>query len=152
MNIITGTGTTVIKNTKSLYNVLDMCFGNPNGIITSMQNTRQFCTQNSKGKIVAVLSVKDQGKDHDGITHTNMIYNVCTLPTFRKRGIMSKMLSYMINFYKKEKKRVLHLEVRYNNNDAIRLYKKFGFKIINKTNLGYLMKCKLLDPSNTTSY
>ena len=47
---------------------------------------------------------------------------------FRKRGIGSELLKYLIDNFIYEK---ILLEVRCDNNNAIKLYKKYNFKIIN---------------------
>lgn len=47
----------------------------------------------------------------------------------RNEGIASKILSSVINDYKGKDVRFM-LEVREDNNIAIKLYKKFGFKVI----------------------
>ena len=52
---------------------------------------------------------------------------------YRKKGIATNMLNYFLDNY--EKKDIL-LEVDTNNNDAIKLYDKVGFIIIN-TREGY---------------
>ena len=48
----------------------------------------------------------------------------------RKQGIGSTLLEYLINYSEKEKKSII-LEVASNNEVALNLYKKNGFKIIN---------------------
>lgn len=47
---------------------------------------------------------------------------------YRNRGIGNNLLEYLINYYEYEK---ILLEVRCDNVNAIKLYKKFNFKIIN---------------------
>ena len=49
-------------------------------------------------------------------------------PIYRKKGIASLLMQYLINNKDFEK---IMLEVRCDNSNAIRLYKKFNFKIIN---------------------
>lgn len=49
-------------------------------------------------------------------------------PIYRRKNIGSKLLNYLIQ--NKEFKKIM-LEVRCDNNSAIKLYKKFDFKIIN---------------------
>jgi len=48
----------------------------------------------------------------------------------RKEGIGSTLLEYLINYAKREEKSIL-LEVASNNTEALNLYKKDDFKIIN---------------------
>ena len=49
-------------------------------------------------------------------------------PIYRRKNIGSKLMQYLIDNYKFEK---IMLEVRCDNVNAIKLYKKFNFKIIN---------------------
>lgn len=49
-------------------------------------------------------------------------------PIYRKKGIASLLMQYLINNKDFEK---IMLEVRCDNSNAIKLYKKFNFKIIN---------------------
>ncbi len=48
----------------------------------------------------------------------------------RKLGIATKMLEYFMNIYPKPNSSIF-LEVNINNSEAIKLYKKFDFEIIN---------------------
>ena len=48
-------------------------------------------------------------------------------PIYRKHGIGSKLMEYLLNM---EYERIM-LEVNTNNKSAIKLYKKYNFKIIN---------------------
>lgn len=49
-------------------------------------------------------------------------------PIYRRNNIGTKLMEYLINSYDYEK---ILLEVRCDNSNAIKLYKKFNFKIIN---------------------
>ena len=49
-------------------------------------------------------------------------------PLYRKKGIASSLIEYIINNENYEK---IMLEVRCDNSNAIKLYKKYNFKIIN---------------------
>lgn len=49
-------------------------------------------------------------------------------PIYRRKNIGTKLLNYLIQTKEFEK---IMLEVRCDNNSAIKLYKKFNFKIIN---------------------
>ena len=48
---------------------------------------------------------------------------------YRKRGIASKLLSYALNDIEKNGCNVISLEVSFDNEPAINLYLKYGFKI-----------------------
>jgi len=56
------------------------------------------------------------------------ILYIVTDKIYRRKGIASKLIEYLIN--EKEFERIM-LEVRCDNSNAIKLYKKFDFKIIN---------------------
>lgn len=57
------------------------------------------------------------------------IVNLVVDPDYRRRGIGSLLLDYVISEFDLVK--LITLEVRVDNEAAINLYKKFGFKIIN---------------------
>lgn len=55
---------------------------------------------------------------------------ICILPEFRKMGLASSLLDYLVDLaYEKSSDRIL-LEVSADNENAIRLYDKFDFKDI----------------------
>ena len=58
---------------------------------------------------------------------TDLIY-VVVEPIYRRRGIGYSLVKYLVENTNTDK---IMLEVRCDNDSAIRLYKKFGFKIIN---------------------
>lgn len=140
-----GYGTICVSNKKSLCRILDASFDKKSDvIIPTLEQTYQYVTIDIRtNKIIALLSLKKKGQDHNGKTHNNMIYNVCTLPTYRRKGIMSSLFEYVINNLKSKKQRVIYLEVLYSNQKALRLYEKLGFKKIDVTNVGYVMKLSL---------
>ena len=51
-------------------------------------------------------------------------------PQYRNKKIATKLLEYFINYCTK-KEDIILLEVAVNNDNAIRLYEKFNFEIIN---------------------
>ncbi|MBQ7124867.1 MAG: ribosomal protein S18-alanine N-acetyltransferase [Clostridia bacterium] len=57
------------------------------------------------------------------------IMNIAVLPDYRKRGIGSALLSELISAAKEKGVLSLHLEVRQSNDEAKRLYEKFGFVV-----------------------
>ncbi len=57
------------------------------------------------------------------------IIDVFTKEEYRKKGVSSRILKYIINKYKGNKAKLM-LEVRSKNIPAINLYKKFDFKEI----------------------
>ena len=57
------------------------------------------------------------------------ITNVAVHPDFRKKGIGTKLMNYIINLAKSRKVKKIVLEVRVSNIIAQRLYKNLGFKV-----------------------
>jgi ribosomal-protein-alanine N-acetyltransferase len=55
------------------------------------------------------------------------ILNVTVHPEFRKQGIASRLVHYMIDLLKKEGCRTIFLEVRQSNEAALKMYEKTGF-------------------------
>jgi len=60
------------------------------------------------------------------------ITNFAINPPFRKKGYATKLLSYVIDYFKKKGIVEFFLEVRESNKVAINLYRKFGFEIIGR--------------------
>jgi len=60
------------------------------------------------------------------------ITNFAINPLFRKKGYATKLLSYVIDYFKKKSIVEFFLEVRESNKVAINLYRKFGFEIIGR--------------------
>ncbi|MHA1311204.1 MAG: ribosomal protein S18-alanine N-acetyltransferase [Candidatus Helarchaeota archaeon] len=78
------------------------------------------------------------------------VVSIAVHPNYRNLGNGSKLLKSLIEIFKKNNKSRVQLEVRVSNEPAIKLYKKFNFKIIgikkeyyiNKEN-AYFMELKL---------
>lgn len=60
------------------------------------------------------------------------IMNIAVRKDFRKNGIGSELLSFLIDEAKSKKKMCITLEVRDDNIPAIELYKKFNFDILGR--------------------
>lgn len=60
------------------------------------------------------------------------IMNIAVRKDFRKKGIGSELLSFLIDEAKSKKKMCITLEVRDDNIPAIELYKKFNFDILGR--------------------
>ena len=61
------------------------------------------------------------------------IVNVCTLDTYRKKGVGSALLGY---YLQRVKDAPVYLDVIADNASAIRLYEKYGFRLVEERN-GY---------------
>lgn len=59
------------------------------------------------------------------------LLKIAVLPQYRSLGIGFKLMQMVLDYRKQEKLNQLFLEVRENNEKAIKLYKKFGFKTAN---------------------
>jgi ribosomal-protein-alanine N-acetyltransferase len=58
------------------------------------------------------------------------IVNIAVHPSYRKMGIGTYFMNFIIDYAKKEHVKEIYLEVRKSNIIAQNLYKKFGFQII----------------------
>jgi ribosomal-protein-alanine N-acetyltransferase len=56
------------------------------------------------------------------------LLNIAVASPFKRRGIASRMLRFLIDLSVREKKELITLEVRASNEDAITFYKVFGFQ------------------------
>lgn len=95
--------------------------------------------KDKNGKVISNVSYYDFNmKNFDWI----LIANVKTKPYYRGNGLATKLMNIAENDIKKKyPNKGLYLFVKSNNNTAINLYKKLGFKIIKK----YKLKDKLYD-------
>lgn len=76
----------------------------------------------SQDKILGTISLMRMGDDGE-------IGNVAVLPSFRRRGIGTKLLSYTMTYGEEVlSMEGFTLEVRAGNEEAIRLYSRAGFK------------------------
>lgn len=80
--------------------------------------------------------------------HVNKLYevmdivNVVVNPFYRKRGIATKLIDYAMSQFDDLKS--IMLEVNENNSNAISLYNKNNFKVINKRNNYYGSEAALI--------
>ena len=80
--------------------------------------------------------------------HVNKLYevmdivNVVVNPSYRKKGIATKLIDYAISQFDDLKS--IMLEVNENNSNAISLYNKNSFKVINKRNNYYGSEAALI--------
>ena len=94
------------------YNVFKSEIENP--------NSKYFvCKQNNEIVGFAGISI---------ILDTADITNIVVKKDFRNKGIGNALLNYLIEFCKSKNLSKINLEVNSNNDIAINLYKKFGFK------------------------
>ncbi len=58
------------------------------------------------------------------------IINVAVHPEYRNEGVGTQLLLFAIDYAKERKFKEVSLEVRKSNENAIRLYKKLGFEVV----------------------
>ena len=64
--------------------------------------------------------------------------NLAIDPDWRKKGLATHFLTYSIEFIKRRHATHFFLEVRESNQDAIKLYSKFGFEFIGRRKRYYV--------------
>ena len=120
------------KDEVRLERLLDVFEGCGRQILDSIddETMTQYCGR-ERGRIVSFLSIRDRGTPRgDTRVLSNMIYNVCTDPRRRGRGLMKILLARLMEDCRAQKRRRLHLEVFKNNIPAIRLYETMGFQYL----------------------
>jgi len=65
------------------------------------------------------------------------IINIAVHPDYRKKGIGTSLINFIINNAERKRMKEVYLEVRKSNEIAQNLYKKFNFKITEKLNKYY---------------
>jgi len=115
----------------AIYNIETISFGyeafTKNFLLELMFRSPEFFIVAEKdNKVVGYLSAVAEGH-FNRLCH---ILSIAVLPEYRGQGIGSELLKYLIDLVKMKKISSIILEVKKNNNIAINVYKKFGFKII----------------------
>lgn len=83
------------------------------------------------------LVAKDDGKVvgyaiYHGLKEEFDLHNLAVHPDFRKKGIGSALMKKVIDDAQKNDTLEIYLQVRESNDEAKKLYSKFGFKVIGK--------------------
>lgn len=60
------------------------------------------------------------------------VLNLAVHPLYRRRGIGSQLIGTSLNYWKKTGVKSVYLEVRESNEEAHRLYGRFGFSVITR--------------------
>lgn len=69
--------------------------------------------------------------DNDTVNKNAYITFLCTLPKYRTHGCAKKLLNQAILICKENEMKSIYLDTDIANTPAVKLYQKFGFKIIN---------------------
>lgn len=108
---------------------------------------------NRNGLVVGAICTRIEPSKDDSSTSNSKLYimTLGVLAAYRGRGIGSKLLQSVLDYYKQEKDGALlsevqeiYLHVQTNNHDAIHFYHRFGFEQGVKIENYY----KRLDPSD----
>jgi [ribosomal protein S18]-alanine N-acetyltransferase len=67
------------------------------------------------------------------------ILNVTVHPEYRRQGVAAELLSRMTAFFCEKGCKVIFLEVRDSNSDAIRMYEKAGFRVMSRRKKYYTL-------------
>ena len=91
------------------------------------------------GEIVGYIIIDIKEKDNGFMKYRKLlsIDTLCIDEDFRGQGIGTKILEFAKNIAKEQNCTDMHLTVNPNNENAIKVYEKFGMKVYN---LSYMMK------------
>ena len=90
-----------------------------------LDKNSEYIVGEIEGKVVACSGLKFYPEGAYGMT-------IAVLPEFQGRGIGKKLFAEIIERAKKRGAKLMIFEVRVNNDSAIHIYKKFGFKIVDR--------------------
>lgn len=112
----------------SLKNLLSLSFPDcySNDILSTMENSIQYYIRRKKNIVAIVSLVPKGGCNRQGNEYPNMIYNVSSHPDFRRKGLVQKIFQRIKNEVGNEP---IFLEVYRDNQPALRLYRKLGFRV-----------------------
>lgn len=99
--------------------------------IKTFRDTENVAVMKRGEEVLGFYNCHDEDLITDGNT---MIYNLCVAPKMRKQGYGGRLVQHAIQHCSKPNKG-LTLTVYKDNQDAIRLYEKFDFKIIESNKL-----------------
>ena len=113
--------------------------------IISMERLNKLLETNSiyvakvNGEIVGYIIIDIKEKDNGLMRYRKLlsIDTLCIDEDFRGQGIGTKILEFAKNIAKEQNCTDMHLTVNPNNENAIKVYEKFGMKVYN---LSYIMK------------
>lgn len=115
----------------------DFISGHTIALETTIENPNIIKEKNrylikDKNKIISKIGFTDYSKDIKGFNWI-LLYNIDTDPDYRGQGLCTKLLNEISNDIDTNKG--LYLCVRTDNDTAISVYKKNGFKVLKKTSI-----------------
>jgi ribosomal protein S18 acetylase RimI-like enzyme len=96
-------------------------------------NTRNItCIKNHLLTLIIVIDNKSVGYAHIDKENDKYWFGICIIKEYQGIGLGTMLIKYILNKSPNDK---LSLTVDRNNFDAIKLYKKFGFEIVDDDNI-----------------
>ncbi len=115
------------KNIDGLVKIENECFSKPwtqSGFENELKNdTANFhvaLCNNQEEAYMGYYIILDEG----------YVANIAVLPEYRRRGIAGALIENALTQCREKKLLFLSLEVRKGNENAVRLYKKYGFETV----------------------
>lgn len=107
--------------------------------LNKLLETNSIYVAKVNGEIVGYIIIDIKEKDNGFMRYRKLlsIDTLCIDEDFRGQGIGTKILEFAKNIAKEENCTEMHLTVNPNNENAIKVYEKFGMKVYN---LSYMMK------------
>ncbi len=109
---------------KAIAELEKACFSTPwseKTLIDAMQNGTKFFVAIKDGNVLGYIGISV-------ILDECYITNVAVFENYRKQGVASAILTYLMDFAKENRLSFISLEVRESNLNAISLYSKFRFE------------------------
>jgi len=119
------------RDLANLYRLEIECFGEdaypPQLLLLYMRLPRNFfiLAEKSPEKIIIgyIIGIIEGG----GVGH---IISICVDPSFRRRGIGSRLMMMAERYFIEERACTSKLEVKTTNQEALRMYEKLGYEIV----------------------
>ena len=106
-----------------------ICFGVPPG--RSKQYLEQDLSDNKRWILIAIAGREKVGKLGVSLTGSeSLIFALCVLPEYRRRGYGSALLGYALKELQAQPHGHISLEVACTNESALSLYTRCGFQVI----------------------
>ncbi len=112
------------RHIEDVIDIENICFSHPwskQSIIDAKNNHTRFFVFEKDGRAVGYVGVS-------AILDEGYITNIAVLPEYRKQGVATALFTKLDDFANENKLSFISLEVRKNNQNAISLYEKFGYK------------------------